>query len=98
MKTMKKFFLSGLISLCAGLFVTGAATVNAPVETASAEAAYKTVDVAAMAKITEVYVPNGNINLIVTLSETDVKDKANVTANATQIKEKLQAINFFDNI
>ena len=97
MKTMKKFLLSGMLSLCAGLCAVGVAAMDTGVEVAYAQETYETVDVAAMAKITNVYVPNGNINILITLSETD-KASGNVTADAATLKQKLQAINFFDNI
>ena len=86
-----------MLSLCAGLCVAGAATMDTPVEAAYAQDTYATVDVAAMAKITDVYVPNGNINMMITLSETDMAS-GNVTMDAATLKQKLQAINFFDNI
>lgn len=98
MKKMKKFLLTGLVTLCAGLFGIGAASVNPGVEAAAETPAYTTKDVFVMGKMTNVYVDGGNVNVHFTLSETDVANTAKVTASATTIKQKLQEIDFFDNI
>lgn len=99
MKRMKKCLLSGLLTLCAGLFAVGGVSLKGDVAAAETPA-YTTEDVFVMGKMTNVFVAGGNVNAHFTLSKTDApaSGEQKVTVAPEVLKQKLQAINFFDNV
>ena len=99
MKTMKKFLLTGLLTLCAGLFGIGAAALDTGVAAVAETPAYTVKETVVFAKISDCAVQNGNFNLHISMPETGAPSgKTAVTADAQTIKDRLNAIDFFENI
>lgn len=98
---LKKSILTVILGVLA-FFACALALVlpkTAKTVSASAETNYTTVDVSVMAKLSDVYVDNGNFNLWLTLSEidTDIQND-NVTIAGVTLEDKFNELNFFDNV
>lgn len=103
MNPIKKLLLAGCLIGCASIAVGAAAWTDAERKTANAEAAqttqsYETEDVFFMARVTNVYAPNGNFNLTLSMSNYD----ASVTQSNYVFSKELAPIfnefGFFDKV
>ena len=99
---MRKFTKGILTGLCAVVgFSAGAVAFtqvaqSEDVSTAYAATSYTTKDVAMMAYIDNVYAPNGNFHLIVTLSDLDTETKAEGVAYNTKVDDMPTMFKNFD--
>ena len=100
MKAWKKLFLTGLIACTAviGGAALGQPTIESETASAATSQTYETKDVFIMARITNVYVPNGNFNLTITLSEYDTKIAQGSYAFSQDLATAFNEVGFFDNI
>ena len=97
MKRLTKGILAGLCAVVGGWAVSAAVLpAQTDVPTAQAEATYTTKDVAMMAYIDNVYAPNGNFYLYVTLSEMDTTTEAEAVAYDTTVDDMPTMFNNFD--
>ena len=103
MNPIKKLLLAGCLIGCASIAVGAAAWTDAERKTANAEAvqttqSYETEDVFFMARVTNVYAPNGNFNLTLSMSNYD----ASVTQSNYVFSKELAPIfnefGFFDKV
>ena len=103
MNFIKKILLTGCLIGCASIAVGAAAWTDTENKTVSAEAvqntqSYATEDVFFMARVTNVYAPNGNFNLTLSMSNYD----ASVTQSNYVFSKELAPIfnefGFFDKV
>ena len=97
---IKNKVLAGLLSLCAVFASVGFITANKNVTAAADEAAYTVVDSYVMAKTSDGNSANGDFNLWIVLPQldVDVSLQSIKTVSTAGLWDKLEAINFFDNI
>lgn len=101
MKTIKKLLLAGCLIACAA--AAGGAAFWTPVsdyKTAQAEEtqSYTTQDVFFMARVTNVYAPNGNFNLTISLSDYDTKMAQANYAFEKDLATAFNELGFFDKV
>lgn len=100
MKALKRLFLTGLIACSALLGGAALGTTAVQSETANAEASqtYTTEDVFFMARVTNVYVPNGNFNLTISMSEYDATVTQMGYAFSKDLAKAFNEFGFFDKV
>lgn len=105
MRAFKKLFVTGLIACTA---VIGGAALWSPItdgKNASAEEtqasvtqAYTTQDIFFMARVTNVYAPNGNFNLTISMSEYDATVQQAEYTFSKDLTAAFNQFNFFDKV